>query len=132
MKIHRRAAVLSACVLACIALPVAATDRVHAGQWVGSWTDGTRTRATSTCMSQSDADAMNGDVKSIQGYLEKTVPPSICKLSDIKVDGGKVSHTATCGAAGARSITTTYHGDSFESIDSKGAKSSAKRVGACT
>jgi hypothetical protein len=132
MKIHRRAAVLSACVLACVAVPAAAADRVHAGQWVGSWTDGTRTRATSTCMSQSDADAMNGDAKSIQGYLEKTVPPSICKLSDIKVDGGKVSHIATCGAAGARSITTTYHGDSFESIDSKGAKSSAKRVGDCT
>jgi len=83
-------------------------------------------------MSQGDADAMNGDAKSIQAHLEKTIPPSMCKLSDIKVDGDKVSYTANCGAVGPRSTTTTYHGDSFESIDSKGAKSQAKRVGACT
>jgi len=38
MKTHRRAAALSACVLACMALPAVAADRVHAGQWVGSWT----------------------------------------------------------------------------------------------
>ena len=132
MKIHRRAAVLSACVLACIALPAVAADRVRAGQWVGTWTDGTVTRPTSSCMSQSDADAMNGDAKTIRGYLEKIVPPSICKLTDIKVDGNRVSYTAACGAAGASSNTTTYHGDSAESIDSKGAKSQAKRVGACT
>lgn len=132
MKTHRRAAALSACVLACIPLPAIAVDRVHAGQWVGSWTDGKTTRPTSSCMSQSDADAMNGDAKSIRAYLEKTIPPSICQLTEIKVDGNKVSYTATCGAAGASSNTTTYHGDSAESIDSKGAKSQAKRVGACT
>ena len=132
MKTHCRVAALSACMLACIALPAIAADRVHAGQWVGSWTDGKTTRPTSSCMSQSDADAMNGDAKSIRAYLEKTIPPSICQLTDIKVDGSKVSYTATCGAAGASSNTTTYHGDSSESIDSKGAKSQAKRVGACT
>ncbi len=132
MKTHRRVAALSAGVLACLALPAVAADRVHAGQWVGSWTDGKTTRPTSSCMSQSDADAMNGDAKSIRKYLETIVPASICTLSDIKVDGNKVSYTATCGAAGTTSNTTTYHGDSAESIDSKGAKSQAKRVGACT
>ena len=132
MKTHRRVAAMSACVLACVALPAIAADRVHAGQWVGSWTDGKTTRPTSSCMSQGDADAMNGDAKSIRAYLEKTIPPSICQLTDIKVDGSKVSYTATCGAAGVRSNITTYHGDSFEAIDSKGAKTEAKRVGACT
>ena len=131
MKTNRRAAALSACVLACVAFPAGAADRVHAGQWVGSWTDGTRTRATSSCMSQADADAMNGDAKSIQAYLEKTIPPSICKLSDIKVDGGKVSYTSACAGGAPKLNTTLYHGDSFESFDSKGAKSAAKRVGAC-
>ena len=132
MKTNRRAVALSACALACFALPAIAADRVRAGQWVGSWTDGTVTRPTSSCMSQGDADAMNGDAKSIRAYLEKTIPPSICKLSDIKVDGGKVTYTATCGAAGPRVLTSTYHGDSFESVDSNGAKSVGKRVGACT
>lgn len=132
MKTHRRAAALSACVLACIALPAIAADRVRAGQWVGSWTDGKTTRATSSCLSKADADAMNGDAKSIRTYLEKTIPPSICQLTDIKVNGDKVSYTATCGAAGVRSNTTTYHGDSMESVDSQGAKSEGKRVGACT
>ena len=131
MKTNRRAAALSAFALACFALPAVAADRVHAGQWAGSWTDGKVTRATSSCMSQADADAMNGDARSIRGYLEKTIPPSICKLSDIKVDGGKVTYTATCGAAAPRVLTSTYHGDSFESVDSNGAKSVGKRVGAC-
>ena len=66
----------------------------------------------------------------IQGA--RVVPPSICKLSDIKVDAGKVTYTATCGAAAPRVLTSTYHGDSFESVDSNGAKSVGKRVGACT
>ncbi|MGZ5131142.1 MAG: DUF3617 domain-containing protein [Caldimonas sp.] len=131
MNTHRRAAALSACALVCLALPAGAADRVRAGQWVGTWTDGTRTRATSDCTSPSDADALNGDAKSIRSQLEKTIPPSICKLSDLKVDGAKVVYTATCGAAAPRVITTVYHGDRFESVDSNGAKSEARLVGAC-
>ena len=46
------------------------------------------------------------------------VPPSICKLSDIKLNGGQVVYTTLCTGAKENVITTTYHGDSFESADS--------------
>ena len=127
---HHHAPLLLALAIVCVALPAEAADRMHAGQWVGSWTGGGRTRATSNCMAQGDADAMNGDAKSIRAYLEKTIPPAICTLSDIKANGNEVTYTSVC-AGKSNVITTTYHGESFESTDSSGAKSEAKRVGAC-
>ncbi len=131
MKTHSCLAPMAVFALACLALPAGAADRIHAGQWEGTWTGGGRTRTNSNCMSQADADAMNGDAKAIRAYLEKAIPPSICKLSNIQLNGGQVVYTATCGANAPNVVTTTYHGDSFESTDSQGATSQAKRVGAC-
>lgn len=116
---------------ASVALPAEAADRIRAGQWVGTWTGGGRTRPTSNCITPSDADAMNGDATSIRAYLEKTIPPEICKLSDLKVNGSQITYTSLCTGGKPNIITTTYHGDSFESLDSSAAKSEAKRVGAC-
>ena len=53
----------------CLANPAQAADRVRPGQWTGTTVVGGRTFPTSSCISQADADAMNGDAKSIQGYL---------------------------------------------------------------
>jgi hypothetical protein len=111
-------------------LPAGAADRVHAGQWDGTTTfDGT-TRPASTCIAQDDADAMNGDAASIRAYLEKVIPPTMCTLKDIKVDGDQVTYTSVCGGM-ANTIATNYHGDRFESTNTRGAKTEAKRVGAC-
>ena len=123
-------ALLLTCVFACVALPVDAADRMRPGQWVGEWTGGGRTRPTSNCITQGDADAMNGDAKSVQTYLEKIIPPTICKVTNIKVSAGQIAYTSICGGK-ENAITTTYHGDSFESTDSTGAKSQAKLTGAC-
>ena len=128
--IHRRA-VLAACVLACLATSAEAADRMRAGQWTGKTTIKDRSFNTSNCMTQGDVDAMNGDAKSIRTQLEKTIPPEICKLSDIKVNGSEVIYTSTCGSAAANVVTTKYHGDSFESVTSNGTKSEGKLVGAC-
>jgi Protein of unknown function (DUF3617) len=104
---------------------------MRAGQWVGTTTVPGKTFASSQCITQSDADAINGDVKSVREYLEKIIPPTSCKLTDLKIDGGQVIYTSTCGG-GAPSVTTaTYHGDSFVSLDSKGTKSEGKLMGAC-
>jgi Protein of unknown function (DUF3617) len=118
-------------VLACVALPVAATDRIRAGQWVGTTTMPGRTVPTSTCMSQSDADAMNGDAESVRAYLEKVIPPTICKLTNIKVNGGQIVYTSACGGAAESVITTSYHGGSFEGTGTNGTKTEGKWVGAC-
>ena len=130
MKIDLPKLLLLACALACAALPAEAADRMKAGLWVGTWTGGGRTRPTSSCMTQSDVEALNGDVKSVRAYLEKAIPPTICKLTNIKVDGGRIAYTSVCSGK-ENAITTTYHGDRFESSDSSGSKSEAKWVGAC-
>jgi hypothetical protein len=115
----------------CLAPPAEAADRMRAGQWAGTTTIPGKTFASSNCITQADADAMNGDVKTVQAYLETIIPPTICKLSDIKVDGGQVIYTSKCGGGAANVTTTAYHGDSFVSSDSKGTKSEAKLMGAC-
>jgi hypothetical protein len=94
----------------CLALPAEAADRMRAGQWAGTTTIPGKTFTSSNCITQADADAMNGD---------------------IKVDDGQVIYTSKCGGGAANVTTTTYHGDSFVSSDSKGTKSEAKLMGAC-
>jgi Protein of unknown function (DUF3617) len=131
MTANRNLLLLLMLAFACLAIPAEAADRMRAGQWTGTTTVSGKTFASSQCITQSDADAMNGDIKSVREYLVKIIPPTICKLTDIKVDGGQVIYTSTCGGGAANVTTTTYHGDSFVSLDSKGTKSEAKLMGAC-
>jgi hypothetical protein len=131
MKTNRYLTLLSMLVVACLALPANAADRMRAGQWVGTTIAGGRTFPNSSCISQSDADAMNGDAKAVRAYLEKIIPPTICKITDVKADGSQVIYTASCGGRPPRVITTSYHGDSSEGTDSTGSKTEAKLVGAC-
>jgi hypothetical protein len=131
MKITQHLAALSMLVCACAALPAHASDRMRAGQWVGTTIAGGRTYPTSSCISQSDADAINGDAKAVQTYLEKIIPSTICKISDIKAQGNQIVYTASCGSVAPKVVTTTYHGDSSEGSDSAGSKTEAKLVGPC-
>jgi hypothetical protein len=118
-------------VFACLALPAEGADRVRAGQWTGTTTIPGRTIPNSSCVTQSDADAMNGDAKSVQTYLQTIIPPTICKLSDVKVNGGQVIYTSVCGGGAPNVVTTNYHGDRSEGSSTRGAKTEAKWVGAC-
>jgi hypothetical protein len=131
MKISRFVPLLGALACACAAVPAYAADRMHAGQWAGTTTAAGRTYTSSSCLTQGDASAMNGDAASILAYLQKTIPPSICKLSDVKANGNQVSYAAACRGGAPAVVTTSYHGDSFETVDTKGTKSTGKRVGAC-
>ena len=126
-----RTGLLAAAVFACLALSAEAADRIRPGQWAGTTTVKTRTFNTSNCILAGDAAAMNGDAKSIQAYLEKTIPPEVCKLTDIKVNGGDVIYTSTCKVGAPSVVTTHYRGDSFDSTSSSGAKSDGKLVGPC-
>ena len=131
MKTSRIIVFLSAVVFACLALSAEAADRIRTGQWAGTTTVKTRTYNTSNCITPDDAAAMNGDAKSFQAYLEKTIPPEICKFTDIKVNGSEVIYTSTCKARPPRVVTTQYYGDRFESTSSSGAKSDGKLEGPC-
>jgi hypothetical protein len=131
MKTNRSVTIVSILVLTCLALPVQGADRIHAGQWVGTTIVGGKTYQTSTCMSQSDADAVNGDAKAVEAYLKKIIPPEICKITDVKVNGEQVIYTASCAGGAPKVVTTTYHGDSSKGTDSTGGTTEAKLVGAC-
>jgi hypothetical protein len=131
MTTTHHAIVLSMLALIGLAPPAPAADRIRPGQWVGTTTVGGKTYPTSSCVSKSDADAMNGDAKAVKAYLETIIPPEICKITSVKADGNQVVYTAACGAAAAKTVTTSYHGDHSEGTDSTGGKTEAKLVGAC-
>jgi hypothetical protein len=121
---------LAVCVTS-IMLPATAADRVRPGQWEGTTVASGRTFPSSSCLSQADANAMNGDTNSVQGYLEKIIPAGSCKLANVKVDGDKIVYSALCPGQPPRVITTIYHGTSSEGSDSSGSKSEGKLVGPC-
>jgi hypothetical protein len=116
-------------------LSARAADRMRAGQWVGTTIVGGTTHETSSCMSQSDADAMNGDAPAVKAYLETIIPRQICALTDVKAVGNQIIYTASCRGGGGvnttKTVTTTYFGDRSEGTDSLGGKTQARLVGAC-
>jgi hypothetical protein len=128
MKSFRTATI---CILVCLALPAAAADRVRAGQWDTTVNLGGRAITKSVCISKDDADAINGDAKSIGAYVEKVSEPAGCKVTDVKVSGDQVNVTTVCAAGKENVGTTTYHGDSFETVNTNGAKSQSKWIGPC-
>jgi hypothetical protein len=134
MKTHRYLTILSMLAFIGLARPAPAADRIRAGQWVGTTIVGGKTYPTSSCVSQSDAAAMNGDAKAVKAYLETIIPPQICKITDVKVDGSQIVYTASCSGGAVKTVktvTTSYHGDRSEGTDSTGSKMEAKLVGAC-
>jgi hypothetical protein len=131
MKLNRRLAALSLFVIACLAPAGYAADRMRAGQWVGTTIVGSKTFPTSSCISQSEADAMNGDAKAVRAYLETIIPPAICKITDVKAEGNQIIYTASCGSTASKVVTTSYHESSSEGTDSTGSKTEAKLVGPC-
>ena len=106
-------------------------ERMRPGKWSTSTIVGGKTYAASQCISKPDADEMNGDVKKVEAYLRKIIPPEACQVSDVKVNGSQVIYTASCGGQAPKVVTTSYHGDSFDGTDSAGGKTTGKQMGAC-
>ena len=69
----------------------AGCGRVRAGQWTGTTIVGGKMYATSSCVSPGDAQAMNGDAKAVKVYIETIIPPEVCKITDLKAEGEKVT-----------------------------------------
>ena len=116
-----------------IALTIAtarAADRVQAGQWETTISGGVHERVFKACVTAAEANAMNGDEKTVRAAVIKPAEDAGCTVKDIRVSGNKVISDATCHGMQATS-TTTYHGDWYEQVSSIGTKVHAKRVGAC-
>lgn len=131
MKRNRALTTFVSISLGCLALQAVAADRMRPGQWVGTTVTAGRTFPSSNCVTQADADAINGDATAIAAYMAKTIPPEICRISDIKAQGGQVVYTASCGKLPPRIVTTSYRGDSSEGSDNTGTTTAAKLVGPC-
>jgi hypothetical protein len=131
MKSAYRETLLLSCILTCIAVPAGAADRVRAGQWDVTLTIAGRTMTKSTCMSQSDADAINGDPKSVRAKVEKDTAAGGCAVKDVKIAGNQITVTSVCRDGRENVGTTTYHGDSLETVNTNGTKAQSKWVGAC-
>ena len=131
MRINRAAIAAAIVTLAGLAVAARTADRVQPGQWVGTTIVGGKTYPTSSCISQKDADAINGDAQAVAAYLQTIIPPEICTISDVKADGNQITYTATCHGAASKVVTTAYHGTSSDGTDSTGEKMTAKHVGPC-
>jgi hypothetical protein len=131
MRISRAAIALFILLITCLALPAQAADRMRAGQWVGTTIVGGTTYPTSSCISQKDADAINGDAKAVAAYLKTIIPAEVCSITDVKADGSQIIYTAACGGRPAKVVTTSYHGTTSEGTDSTGAKTTGKLTGPC-
>jgi hypothetical protein len=131
MKNTYRETLLLSCIVTGMAVPAGAADRVRPGQWETTLTVAGHTMTKSMCMSQSDADAINGDLRSVRAKVERDVAAGGCKVMDVKINGNQITVTSVCRDGKENVGTTTYHGDSLESVNTNGAKSQSKRVGAC-
>ncbi len=131
MKHSNRKTVLLGCIVTCIAVPAGAAERVRPGQWDMTLTIAGRSMTKSMCMSQSDADAINGDTKTVRAKVEKDAAAGGCTVKDVKVDGNQITVRSVCGEGKENVGTTTYHGDSLETVNTNGTKAQSKWVGAC-
>ena len=131
MSIDRASRLFLAAIVSFVVLPASAADRVRAGEWETTLILAGRSVTKSVCITQADADALNGDAKSMRAYVDKVNVGTNCKVDDIKVNGNQVTVTSTCGDGKQRVGTTTYHGDSSESVTSNGLKSQSKWIGPC-
>src|ERR1700712_3681785 len=75
--------VVSMLLWAGLGLSAQVTDRVRPGQWAGTTVVGGKTYPTSSCLSPTDATALNGDAKAVRGYLEQIIPSEICTITDV-------------------------------------------------
>ena len=121
---------LIALLLLCSVAVASAAERVRAGLWETTITIAGKPVVSSGCITEADAATMNGDAATIRAYLEKSSAKAGCTVKNVTVNGNQVVVTNVCRRA-ENVGTTTYKGDSSETVNSNGAKVQSRRVGAC-
>lgn len=130
MRTVNRLVALSFCLLGALSLSAQGADRMRAGQWDTTIMVNGKPQTFSACLTQSEADAMNGDVASVRAVVERDIGPTGCKVLNVRATGGVVEVTSSCN--GKETVgTTLYRGDSAESTNANGVKTLSKRVGPC-
>ena len=110
-------------VFACVALTFAsavvllAGDRMRAGMWeVTTSVDGKAAGPRSNCYTPAMVELANTPAKAMREATEKAITKGgLCKLTDFKLEGNKISMTTTCGTSSSV-YASTYSGDIFETV----------------
>ena len=135
----KRAALLASLsgLIAFAAAPLQAADRVMPGQWETTATSAGKTYTTTACMTPDMAKIANDDEKTVRAGMDKA-GAGLCVLGNYEDSGNKVSYTMACGKSVTATSTTTYRGDTAESVmthidDGKTTTTQIKlrRVGTC-
>jgi hypothetical protein len=130
MKHSDASAWLVALIVVCCAVDMSAANRVRAGLWETTVTVAGTTATDSACLTEPDAAAINGDVASIRAMTDKTNEMIHCKTTNVVINGNQVVVTSLCG--GKENVsTTTYHGESLDTVNTIGVKVHSRWVGAC-
>src|SRR5450631_75703 len=130
MKSSRATAVVLTMMLALSTTFARAADRVHPGLWEITIGDGALGKVTRSCVTAAHAVVANLDDKAFQEHLAKPSGENGCVVKDVKVSGNQVTIDAVCDGQ-QNVISTTYHGESYDQVNSNGMKVRAKRIGAC-
>jgi hypothetical protein len=119
------------------ALSLRAAERMAAGQWEFTLTGSGESRTVKQCVTEDQANEMNGDTKTARGFAEKRAKGR-CTIKSYDIQGNTVEYSLVCGDRTIDS-RTTFAGDTSEGtlttttadgkVDARTVK--ARRLGAC-
>src|SRR6185436_4347237 len=91
------------------ALSVRAAERMAAGQWEFTLTGNGDSRVMKQCITQDQANEMNGDTATARGFAEKRAKGR-CTIKSYDIQGNTVKYALICGDRTIESATT-FTGD---------------------
>jgi len=111
---------------------------MRAGLWENTVTAGGQTVTHNACITSEQEEHSKDTVDSMRDSIEKSLAKSgTCKLKEFTVVGAVRTEVMVCGKTTIKN-TTTFHGDSFETVGTSttadGVKSSSikgRRIGEC-
>jgi hypothetical protein len=106
-------------VLTATVMAVGAEERMRAGLWEVTTTEGKQTGSLgTTCYTPAMVQIANLPEKMMREATEKTYAKRGCTLKDLKLEGNKMSMSNVCPTSSAV-IMSTYSGDTFETVDTR-------------
>ena len=141
-RVHAALLLVSAAI-AMVAAPLAAAEeRMRAGLWELTTTQGGRPiNSGNHCVKPEEAASANADSTTMRAALQTSFAKADCALKDLTVTANTLTYAVECGSgATAHTISSTskYHGDTFEAeLISKGeglnsaTSTKGRRIGAC-
>lgn len=119
-----------------VAPSVLASERMKAGQWELTITEGGHSHTTAECETEEKVKAANGTPNEVRAAVEQRAAAMNCTIKNFKMEGDTVSYTTACTTF-SMDNKISYHGDSMETETTmKGSggasrKVKARRLGAC-